>query len=108
MDVQNGHIAHVKLITEQDEIGGYKVYVFENLDYTDWYDKYIMCVRYPNWDAPDIKIDEEGYLSFTEIIPGNQYFNVKTRQTDVFLYSHIRFNKFVRLKEKVKLDNVVL
>ncbi len=108
MDAQT-IVIHAKLVAYQESTNGYINYVFWNIESDSWDNQYIMCVRYPNWDSPQINIDDEGYLSFTEIVAGTKYFNSKTNKEDVFLYNHIRFNRFIKDKNQiVKVDNLIM
>ena len=59
---------HVKLLAEHYDILGYTNYVFEDLEYKNYDYKYIMCVRFPNWNQAAFKLDDEGYVK-TETRP---------------------------------------
>ena len=41
---------YVKLNAKYSDIGDYTTYVFENLDSSDYNNKYLMCVQFPNWN----------------------------------------------------------
>ena len=57
---------HAKLVAEQIDGMGYTNYVFEDLNPKDEDFRYIMCVRFPNWEQKSIEIDEIGYLPIGE------------------------------------------
>ena len=57
---------HAKLVAEQIDGMGYTNYVFEDLNPKDEDFRYIMCVRFPNWEQKSIEIDEIGYLPITK------------------------------------------
>ena len=60
-----------KLLASEEDTLGYITYVFECLDEDIIKEtKYIMCVRYPNWDHRKIEIGEVGFLNFLEIRAG--------------------------------------
>lgn len=61
---------YTKLVAKDIDFSGYITYVFENLEYSDIKNKYIMCVRFPNWDCPDISNGEIGFLKFREVEEG--------------------------------------
>ena len=58
--------SHAKLVAEQIDGMGYTNYVFEDLNPKDEDFRYIMCVRFPNWEQKSIEIDEIGYLPIGE------------------------------------------
>lgn len=95
-------VIYAKLLVTSNDIGGYINYVFKNIDFDSWENKYILCTRYPNWDSIFPKVGDIGYLSCTFIIAGNKYFNIKTQKNEIYQYDHIRFNKFIDEKVKEK------
>ena len=52
---------HAKLVAEQIDGMGYTNYVFEDLNPKDEDFRYIMCVRFPNWEQKSIEINEKQY-----------------------------------------------
>ena len=46
----------------------YTTYVFENLDSKSWEDRYFMCTRFPNWEHFNLKIGDEGFVTYDEVI----------------------------------------
>ena len=54
---------HVQLKAKYIDIGGYITYVFENLDFKNYEDQYVMCVQFPNWNQSEIKINDIGYVN---------------------------------------------
>ena len=61
---------HAKLVAEQIDGMGYTNYVFEDLNPKDEDFRYIMCVRFPNWEQKSIEIDEIGYLNIRYVEGG--------------------------------------
>ena len=63
----------------------------------DHYDyKYVMCVRFPNWEQNIIEIGDEGFLHYKEIIPGvNKWFDGK-EFVDYNSFEGFQFIKFVK------------
>ena len=49
---------------------GYINYVFEDLEYQDNDYKYVMCVRFPNWNQAAFKLDDEGYVTVRYVREG--------------------------------------
>lgn len=85
---------HAKFLAKNTDMMGYSSYVFENLDSTDCSDKYIMCVRFPNWNQAPFMIGDVGFLSVNYVEEGkDEWFNgqdfVKYR------YTSIIFMKFI-------------
>ena len=66
---------HAKLVAEQIDGMGYTNYVFEDLNPKDEDFRYIMCVRFPNWEQKSIKIDEIGYLNIRYVEGGKDTCN---------------------------------
>ena len=88
-------IALTKLIASERDSLGYITYVFECLeDYMISQTKYIMCIRYPNWDHKKIEIGDVGYLHCEEIRAGvDKWFNGK--EMIPYNYNSVQFIKFV-------------
>lgn len=86
-----------KLVAKENDTCGYITYVFVILDRSErkrLNSKYIMCVRYPNWEHRDIKVGEIGYLNYKVIIAGvDQWFDGKDLR--YYKYSTIQFVKFI-------------
>lgn len=92
----------VKLEAKSTDSQEYTTYVFYVLDdKTKRQTDYIMCTRFPKWDARSIDIGEVGFLEFVEIRAGiDKWFN----GVDFIPYNYnmIQFIKFVERKEKPK------
>lgn len=91
---------YVKLIEEECDPMGYITYVFERLEYENLDNKYIMCVRFPNWNQPYINKEDIGYLLIRYVREGiDKWFDGK----DLIAYKNTDFIflKFVRKKETV-------
>jgi len=84
----------------QDEINGYTNIVFKNLESTTWFNKYIMCVRYPNWQGAFPQLNDIGYLQYSYVLAGTQYFDKKSQDFRCYGYNHIRFDKFLKDNEE--------
>lgn len=98
-----------KLVAKEDDGLGYITYVFEIIDDYDLKrlnTKYIMCVRYPNWDAAKIYLGEKGYLEVMEVIAGvDKYF--KNNTMIPYNYSNIQFLKFIPEKTEITKEIIV-
>ena len=97
---------YVKLNAPYYDSCGYIYYVFENLDYRDHEKKYIMCLRFPNWDHPDINIGDRGYVNvkYTEEGVSKWYDGEKL---NVYKNTYVVFLKFIKEPEKVNMDFLV-
>jgi len=91
---------HVKLIAALEDICGYTTYVFENLETTEWDNKYFMCTRYPNWEHRELQIGEVGYLEYDIIVAGETYYNNRTNTNEVYKTSHLQFVRFIAETKK--------
>jgi len=94
-----------KLVAKRTDLMGYITYVFENLEPLDSSLKYIMCVRFPNWNEGYIKCEDIGFVTVRYVQAGEDtWFNgteyMPYRKTD------IHFLKFV--EEPKPLEDVVL
>jgi hypothetical protein len=89
-----------KLLAYERDLMGYITYVFECLDEEVRKDtKYIMCVRFPNWNHAPVKIGEIGYLNFREVQGGiDKWFDGNTMVP--YRFTDIHFIKFVKKPEK--------
>lgn len=86
---------HVKLNAKNTDLMGYTTYVFENLEYTEYENKYLMCVRFPNWESAPIEIDDRGYVSVRFVQEGvSQWYDGE--KMNVYKYTNIVFLKFIK------------
>ena len=99
---------HAKLLEALCDIAGYTTYVFQILDQDRTYlveSDYLMCVRYPNWDSPEIKKGDKGYLEVKEVNAGiDQWFD--GNNMNYYKYDDIIFYKFI--KETPQTDIITL
>lgn len=76
----------------------YTTLVFKVLD-GDVSSKYIMCIKYPNWNDGEINIGDIGYLNYVEIRAGiDKWFDGKSMIP--YNYNNIQYIKFVRKPEE--------
>lgn len=96
-----------KLVAYDIDFFGYITYVFENLEEeVIKKTKYIMCIRYPNWNHKDLELEEVGYLHFEEIRAGvNKWFDGK--EMIPYRYNTIQFIKFVDKPEKKDYEYIM-
>ena len=83
--------------------GNYTTYVFQNLDEGE----YIMCTKLPNWDTPNIDIDEIGYLKYRIVRAGEKYYNSEINMIDKYKYDAIYFDNFVK-DSNIKNKEIIL
>ena len=77
--------SYCTLIEAECDVSNYITYVFkvnddEEIKFLD--SKYIMCVRYPNWDHRMIDKGESGYLTYNIVIAGKISF-IKINRTQI-------------------------
>lgn len=94
-------IARSKLLAVRDEV--YSIYVFKNLDTNT----YVMCTKLPNWQTPNVSIGDEGFLSYQDVVAGEEYYNPLTQTSHVYNYSNVYFMNFVQETE-IKNSNIIL
>ena len=99
---------HAKLVDKENDIGGYIIYVFKNLESTDWTNTYIMCTRVPNWQTGNISIGDVGYMTYQEVIAGEDtWYDFKTNKNQLYRFSQLYFIDFVKEKRD-KLKDYIL
>lgn len=97
----------VKLVAESSDGMGYINYVFENLEFQDYDYKYLMCVRFPNWNQSRIEIGDLGFVTVKYVREGiDKWFDGTDFVT--YKYTNIIFLKFVSLKDEVVLTEIKL
>lgn len=89
---------HAKLVATSNDGMGYINYVFEDLEFKDYDYKYIMCVRFPNWDQASFNQGDVGYVTIRYIREGiDQWYDGK--DFIAYKYTNIMFMKFIPEKE---------
>jgi len=91
------------LLAERTDSQGYTTYVFELLDSDEINSfgfKYIMCTRWPNWDHRSLRIGETGFLCYTEIIAGQDFWLDSSGMVP-YKFSTVQFNKFIAEPPKI-------
>ena len=97
---------YVKLNAKLIDIGGYITYVFENLNSTNYDNKYIMCVQFPNWCQKEININDAGYVNVRYVKEGiSQWYDGE--KMNVYKYTNVIFLKFIHEPNKVNNDFLV-
>ena len=95
-----------RLTAIDSDICGYTTYVFENLEAKDYNSKYVMCVKFPNWNQSKIDIDDVGFLHIRYVKEGiSQWYDGE--QMHVYKYTNIIFLKFVKEQNQVNGDFIV-
>lgn len=101
----------ITILAKLEEIqrnGDYINYVFKNLEATKWDNVYFLCTRYPRWEHRELKKGEIGYVTFTEVIAGEEYYNHITNSRDFYNHSHIRFDKFIEINNNTEDNTIVM
>ena len=105
MAVQSLKTIHAKLVASAFELEKYTIYVFENLD-ADGEFKYITVTRLPNWEQPQLKVGDIGYLEYQEVRAGiDKWYNRDLGKFLDYGFSEIYFIKFVF---ENKSDNIII
>lgn len=81
-------VVKAKLVAIRE--GEYTKYVFhlEN-------GEYIMCTRLPNWETPNIKQNEDGFLRYKIVSAGEKYRDSELKE-HTYHYNAIYFDDFVK------------
>lgn len=97
---------HVKLNAKCIDIGGYITYVFENLNYKNYDDQYVMCVQFPNWNQSEINIGETGFVNLRYVKEGiSQWYDGD--KMNFYKYTNIIFLKFIKDPEKIEKEYII-
>lgn len=97
---------HVKLNAKHIDIGDYITYVFENLDSTEYNNKYVMCVQFPNWNQSKININDIGYINVRYVKEGiSKWYDGE--KMNVYKYTNLVFLKFIPEPKQVNNEFVV-
>lgn len=97
---------HVELKAKYIDIGGYITYVFENLNYKDWEDQYVMCVQFPNWNQSEISEGDRGYVNVRYVREGvSQWYDGE--KIHVYKYTNVVFLKFIKEPNKVNKEFLI-
>lgn len=98
---------HAKLVAEQSDGMGYTNYVFEDLEAINMDFKYVMCVRFPNWDQKTINLEDTGFLNIRYVEGGvDKWFDGESLVP--YKYTNVIFLKFIEEKPKIELDNIII
>ena len=83
---------------------GYTTYVFKCLESNAPFGhKYCMVTRLPHWQHRDIEVNEIGYLTYNEVVAGqDKWFCPETGQMIPYNYTNIYFIKFVKQQDNSK------
>ena len=79
------------------------MYVFKNLENNN----YIMCTKLPNWQTPNVEINDEGFLKYQIVKAGEVYYDVETGESNIYKYSNVYFLNFIKKTEIVN-DTIIL
>lgn len=94
------HVIKARLESFRRQMGGYVIYLFKNLDEKITYElEYVMTVRFPNWNTPEITIGETGYLQYKEVFAGkDEWWDSQNEQFVKYKCTNIIFLDFIKEK----------
>ena len=97
-----------KLLAKEHDLGGYTIYVFENLDSDPPFGhKYVMVTRLPNWNHKNINLGDVGYLLYESVKAGDSWYCQETKEMIPYKYTNIYFIKFV-LENKDNYKDIIV
>lgn len=97
---------YAKLVAKYVDIGNYITYVFENLHSTEYDNKYLMCVQFPNWNQSTILINDVGYVNVRYVREGiSQWYDGEKMQ--VYKYTNVVFLKFIKETKQIDSNYVI-
>ena len=90
------------LVASSTDLEQYTTYVFQLVDNKDieiFGSRYVMMIRWPNWEAPELQIGCKGYIKCKEVRSGiDQWFDGK--EFTYYKYDDIVFEKFIPYQEQ--------
>lgn len=99
-----------KLLSQMRDSFGYTTYGFMLTDTDDvklLETKYVICVRYPNWNHKQIKNGDIGILHFVEITAGiDKWFDGKG--FNPYRYNNWQFMKFIPEQEEHADQSIIV
>lgn len=82
------------------KVSDYTVYVFQDLDKGD----YIMCTKCPNWDANDIEMFQEGFLTYKYVVAGmDSWLDKRTGNFESYQHTANYFMTFIPTNNVVNI-----
>ena len=97
----------VEFVVEDGDSLGYTNYVFKRLDHNDFDDEFILCTRFPNWNQSFFEIGDIGFVTVRYVREGiDQWYD--GRKLNYYKSTNIIFLKFIPLKPKVELTEIIL
>ena len=92
----------VKLVAKRS--GTYTNYVFKDQQSNE----YIFCTRLPNWQVPEIEIEDIGYLHYQIVDAGDNYIVPDTGEIISYRYNNSYLINFVKKSEIIKNKEIIL
>ena len=92
----------VTLVAKRD--GTYTNYVFKDNNSSE----YIFCTRLPNWQIPEIEIEDIGYLQYQIVEAGDSYVDPDTGEIILYRYNNSYLKNFVKKSEIIKNKEIIL
>ena len=96
------YTAEAKLVAKRS--GVYTNYVFKDLESN----KYVFCTRLPNWQIPEIDIDDIGYLHYMDVRSGDEYVVPNTGECISYRYNNTYLINFVKKSDIIKNKEIIL
>ena len=98
-----------ELVAKENDLLDYQNLVFKNLEPNPPFGKrYILCVRFPNWQHRELEIGEIGFLTYNEVIAGKDgWYDSESGNIIPYNYSNLIFIKFVKEVDSTKKDIII-
>lgn len=100
---------YAQLIVSEKDPYGYTTYVFKNLeDNPPFGHQFKMMTRLPNWQCGSIEVSEKGFVTYDEVIAGeDKWYCKETNEMIPYNYTNIYFIKFVKEQDNSKKDIII-
>ncbi len=104
----NSYTLYCELLEKEEDLMGYQILVFKNLNKAPFGHEYCMTTVFPNWESRVPEKGEIGFLSYEIVFAGiDTYYDRDTDSILKYNYNNIIFKKFVKKVDKIKQDIII-
>lgn len=100
---------YCEVIEKEEDLMGYQVLVFKNLNKASFGHEYCMVTVFPNWESRVPEIGEIGYLTYEEVFAGIDTYYDKTIDNIVkYNFNNLIFKRFIVKKEDNLQKDIII
>lgn len=91
---------YCEVLEKEEDLMGYQVLVFKNLNKAPFGHEYCMVTVFPNWESRVPEIGEVGYLTYEEVFAGiDTYYDKLLDNMVKYNFNNFIFKRFIVKKE---------